>query len=378
MGERLTLLRSTITKPQTLPGWVWVGNFSEEEIVKNLRVFAAYDRNATVRKRALSLLTDLKIPLEVGVIEDLNFGETVIADSDTDVVEAACDYLGAVGTEELFPLLDSIDQPEAQIAHLRILMRVRPDEAVHDVIELPESTGKIRAAVEEQMGTLRKESVRILLSSANSAIRCMALNELSTRGALAEAEARSALDDQNIEVRRSALDVLIRQAASGIDTKMIREKGRADMPTFFQAWTGPDEEDLILSLFRKTSYEQLSEKLHLLSLDAAFAYRVLAEDHFARFEPILRDDLASKFEARHATAAAELREDLLRDLPDLPEVAEIRDLRERIDKLIATRFDSKSNDFVANHLTAAASRTVGPSETRDSGRRTTRQGFLGF
>ena len=254
MGERLTLLRSTITKPQTLPGWVWVGNFSEEEIVKNLRVFAAYDRNATVRKRALSLLTDLKIPLEVGVIEDLNFGETVIADSDTDVVEAACDYLGAVGTEELFPLLDSIDQPEAQIAHLRILMRVRPDEAVHDVIELPESTGKIRAAVEEQMGTLRKESVRILLSSANSAIRCMALNELSTRGALAEAEARSALDDQNVEVRRSALDVLIRQAASGIDTKMIREKGRADMPTFFQAWTGPDEEDLILSLFRKVGY----------------------------------------------------------------------------------------------------------------------------
>ncbi len=354
LEEMVILLRSTVTEHQTIPGWVWVKSLNEDDIVKNLRNFVVYGRSTGVRKEALSLLADLKVPLAVGVIEGFNFTDTLVAESDKDVAAAACDYLGTVGAEDILPLLESIEGSQAQLLRLRILMRTRPDEAVREVDDVKGNSDKVRAAVEEQIGTLEEKSVRRLLSSARADIRCTALKELATRGVLIEAEARSALDDPSVTVRASALEVLIRLGASGIDSDLIRGKASAEAPTLFEALIRPNEEDLILALFRKASYEQLNDKLGPLRLDAAIAYRVLAEDHFVEFEHILRDDLASEFESRYGAATAELRELVLGKLPDLPETEEVRSLRDQIDKLISDHLDPKTKNFSVSNLLASA------------------------
>jgi SOS response regulatory protein OraA/RecX len=305
--ERLQLLRAVVADgSDVVPGWFWFGGMTLENVREQLLVLAEQDSSNDVRRRALWLLREARIPLPEEMWLTLP-----LWDDDDSVRAGAYNYLATIADETVLPLLDDLSTTEdasisssAREAKFAALMRFKPEDAFSEMLE----TGKY--ASDAKLGQLSERASEIndaaLLKGAESQwaqVRQFAVKELARRGGLSKEISEKLTADSSVPIREIAFTELAK-AGNPIDFEMVKKALATEKPetNSFAALLGgqkPEEGDascVILAYYRAQKAELVTAAVEWFGLDGELAYRSLATDHFEAIRGDLRADLENGFE----------------------------------------------------------------------------------
>lgn len=305
--EHFQLLRAIVADTgDVVPGWFWFSRMTLETVREQLLVFADQDSSVVVRRRALWLLREARIPLP----EHLRMSLPLWDDEDS-VRDGAYEYLATIADEAVLPLLEELSTLEnasisssAREARFSVLMRLRPNDAFSQMVE----TGAY--ASDANLDQLKEEASAIgdaeLLKGAESQwgqVREFAVKELARRGRLPEEITERLTADPSIAIRETAYTELAKRG-NPIDFEKVKKALAREKPQAhsFAALLGGkteeegDAESVILTYYRKQNPEVTGAAVDWFGLDAPLAYKSLATDHFDAIRGELRTDLESGFE----------------------------------------------------------------------------------
>lgn len=305
--EHFQLLRAVVVDTSdVVPGWFWFGGMAVDTLREQFLLLADQDSSTDVRRRALWLLGEARIPLPepLRVLLPLwDNEESVRADAykylTTDADETVLSFLDEISSAD-DPLISS----SAREARFQVLMRLRPDEAFSQMVQ----TGAY--ASDAKLGQLANEASAISdaelqkgTESQWGQVREFAVKELASRGRLPEERAEKLTEDPSIAIRGMAFMYLATRGHL-IDFDKVRKAlttendrlgalsgllGRSDDRKV-------DADSVILTYYRHQNAELVGNAVEWFSVDGALAYRSLATDHFDAIRNDLRTDLENGFE----------------------------------------------------------------------------------
>jgi hypothetical protein len=305
--EHSQLLRAIVVDAgDVVPGWFWFSGMTLETVREQLLAFADQDSSVVVRRRALWLLREARIPLP----EHLRLSLPLWDDEDS-VRAGAYEYLATIADEAVLPLLEELSTLEnasisssAREARFSVLMRLRPNDAFSQMVE----TGAY--ASDANLDQLKEKASAIgdaqLLKAAESQwgqVREFAVKELARRGRLPEEITERLTADPSLAVRQIAYTELAKRG-NPIDFEKVkkalaREKPQANSLAALLGGKTEEEGDadsVMLTYYRKQNPEVAAAAVDWFGLDAPLAYKSLATDHFDAIRGELLTDLESGFE----------------------------------------------------------------------------------
>jgi hypothetical protein len=308
--EEFQLLRAIVLDASdVVPGWFWFAGMPPETVREQLLVLAEQDSSPEVRRRALWLLREARIP-----VPEYLWPSLPLWDAEESVRTGAFQYLAAIGDETVLPFLENLSQMEnaqtgaaARDAKFSVLMRLRPQEAFSQMVETGAyaSDAKLRQLGENVSAISDGE---LLKGAANQSgqVRKFAVKELARRGSLPKNMAQQLTADPSAFIREIAFTELAKQGTS-IDLGKVREAlSRKDQQlNAFAALAGlggktddeeGDTDSVILTYYRQQNAEVVAAAVKWFDVDGALAYKSLAIDHFDAIGGELRTDLENGFE----------------------------------------------------------------------------------
>jgi HEAT repeat protein len=304
--EHFQLLRAIIVDAgDVVPGWFWFSGMTLEAVREQLLALAE-DPSADVRRRALWLLREARVPLPEYLWVSLP-----LWDDEDSVRASAYSYLATIADETVLPLLEEISATEhasisssAREAIFSVLVRLRPGDAFSQMVE----TGAY--ASETKLGQLERSAsaisdAELLEGAANqwAHVRKFAAKELARRGRVPKDLADKLTTDPSVAIREIAFAELARQG-NPIDFEKVKKALAKENPpkNSFAALLGGrteeagDADSVIVTYYRHQSAERAAAAVEWFDADGALAYKSLATDHFDAIKGELRTDLDNGFE----------------------------------------------------------------------------------
>lgn len=293
--ERILLLRTAIGNSEsTAPGWYWFQSSRADYVFFLVAALALGDVNAEVRKRAIKLLAAArKLP-------DKRFfdREAFLSKLLEEVPHEAMSYIIDVGGRSDLKLLEAIKTLEATVARLRILARHKPESALEELLFHPFGPPQVVIAhIQAKAHRIPIELLERALKSSISSVRLLAFEELRKRGTLTRPQVMLILQDPSLILKQHAIEWLIADGVTFIP-KVIRDLLQNEESS--RLWElpqteKPDPDRLIRKALSRLPKDELEKQVEWFSPEGHIAYQVLAEDHFATFGSIIRDDLRTDF-----------------------------------------------------------------------------------
>ena len=175
---------------------------------------AEQDSSADVRRRALALLREARVP----VPEEMWLTLPLWDDEDS-VRAAAFEYLATIGDETVLPILEQLstidDSPtalSAREARFSVLMLLRPEEAFSQMVETGAhaSDAKLKQ-LEERASRISDSELLKGAASQWGQVRKFAVQELANRGHLPRLLTEQLTADPSVTVREIAFTELAKQ-----------------------------------------------------------------------------------------------------------------------------------------------------------------------
>jgi hypothetical protein len=305
--EHFQLLRTLVVdNSDVVPGWFWFAEITAETVTEQFLLLAEQDPSIDVRRSALVLLRDARIPLPGHLWPSLP-----LLDHDDSVRAAAYEYLATIGDETLLPLLDEISAAEnapgaspAREARFSLLMRLKPDVAFSEMVETGTYASDAKLSqFEERASTIGDAELLKGVESQWGQVREFAVKELARRGRLPEQIAEKLTQDPLVQIREIAFTELAK-GGSPIDFEKVKkalasEKPQANSLAVLLGGQKTEEGDanaVILACYRAQKAEHVTAAVDWFGPDGALAYKSLATDHFEAIRGMLRADLENGFE----------------------------------------------------------------------------------
>jgi len=352
-----------------IPGWYWFGSMMPKNAEEMLWSSALANSSETVRKNALSLLQEARVGTGRSGFERKDLIEVILRDS-PDVQTAFFNYLQNVGDGADVALIGAAIEDErlsardaAANAKWHIRARVEPEGAFGDVLQMPEPPGAVVSAIGAAVPHVSDGALLGGITCKAKSLRLASVSELARRGKLPHEVARTLLGDESLLVRAACYSFLLSQGEpfEAVDIRRELTPPETKKPAY---WYGGflteervDVDEVIRKAIENRPFDELFRAARWPELDGPIAYQVLAERHFGRLAPMIREDLRSKF--------ARLREGWVVDRVDTV-VAELRaaaspigdeqQMRERIRTSILGRAGDRSelDDWIYRRFAGSA------------------------
>lgn len=294
--ERFELMRAGVLDDADLkPSWFWNRKWPAQGVI-NLLVYAAgYDRNPSLRSRALDVLRLATVELPRESWQDLP-----LSDDDTRVRFAAYEYLASLRNPDAVSFLEEIADKEedpsfakaARDSALKLKLKLDPDKGVSDLITHPDRISDTILA-EAKVVIPRTSSQTLLkgIGSSNNAIHTECVKELARRSELSQSMAESLTKDSSPEIRALAFSRLA-ELGVHLDATKTREE---IAPSGLAGLGGIDVDAIVLRILSSLPDEQLLAALDWYSLDGPVAYKCLATERFHLISDQIRTDISQGF-----------------------------------------------------------------------------------
>ncbi len=319
-AERRTLLEAGLSsiESESVPVWSWLASVSGGQAEK-LQFLTVYGEEAE-RVGAIVAMRLLHLPV---VIDD-TFGVERIeagwlgAETETAVRVAALRYFAEIGSREQLDMVqreanlaDKDTLPLAIEAALSILLRTDEVQAARHMLVTPFETldAQLLRQVLSRFDQLGTQELVVGLDHRSGAVRAVALEKLSDRGALDRGVLDRAMEDEDAAVRVSALRGVERNGKlSSLDEVYeVLSKPAGKPRGLFMTIGGVDVAGV--RAFERYRWSRLQamavdelKNLVAAPLHRDAAYRALAARRVEAFATSLRSDLLDGFEtyfARH-------------------------------------------------------------------------------
>lgn len=309
-AEELMLIFRTmvIDEYDTRPGWYWFQGEEENVINDGLCSIAVAAKDKESKKIALTLMT------KTGFHPPKEIIETVLSDSENEVVLKAIELLAYTGLPQDTRLLDkALESKESAIksaavaARLDMLYREDPNNAFHEYAQVGGNTPIFVNAVSEKVNLSVGEVVLLeSLKSPHTQVRRFIANCLRSQAKLDAKTARSLLGDADSEVRRLALWALV-EAGEKITAGQVRELFPPKRTTLLGSFglfgssirhdyeSHSIQNEFCVAILKQRSPEEILASLETYDSDNDVAYHYLAVNHFELIESRIRSDLDNEF-----------------------------------------------------------------------------------
>ena len=303
--EQIQLLRAVVVDASdVVPGWFWFSDMTLETVREQLLVLAE-DSSVDVRRRALWLLREARIPLP----EHL-WVSPPLWDSEDSVRAGAYSYLATIADETVLPLLEGLSTTEdtpvsssAREAIFSVLTRLKPEDAFSQMVET--GTYASDAKLSQLAGRASAISDAALLKGSESQwgeVREFAVRELARRHRLPKQKAEQLTADPSVAIREIAFTELARHGNS-IDFESVKKALAREKPqlnSYAALFGGNTEEEgdadsVILTYYRHQNGELVAAAVDWFDPYGVLAYKSLAADHFDAIQGEIRADLENGF-----------------------------------------------------------------------------------
>jgi hypothetical protein len=319
--EEFQLLRTVLRDTSDVnPGWFWLRNAFPNGPLETLLHIASEDIDDSLRVCALKLLTSarIKTPQELWPLLPLS-------DSTENVSAEALRYLGFTGDESALDLIEKTAQSEdrrpistvATEAKIQILIRVDPRQAFSKMVAtIDRPSRQLTDAFAEFANALPTADLVRGAESSGSALRTFSVAELARRGELQLDLAERLRDDPVLEIKQSALQVII-NARGTAELEKLLATTKPDEP--WGILSGKKEVDaklVELNYYKTLPAATLLEQLDWLSVDSPVAYKALALGHFEQISELIRSDLENGFARIREKSFEEMESEAGREVAD--------------------------------------------------------------
>jgi hypothetical protein len=302
--EHFQLLRAVVADTSdVVPGWFWFAGMTLETLREQLLALAEQDSSVDVRRRALRILREVRIPLPEQLWLSLP-----LWDNEDAVRADAYRYLATVADERILLLLEELSSDEnASIsapARFSALLRFKPEDAFSQMVEsgtYASDAKLIRLA--EKASAISEAKLLKGAESEHGQVREFAVRELAKRGLLSKHTAENLTADPLVSIREIAFTELAK-LGDPIDFGKVRKalaKEKSTGSSLSALLGGHTEEEgdassVILTYYRKQSAELVTTGVDWFDADGPLAYQSLAMDHFDAIGGEIRTDLENGFE----------------------------------------------------------------------------------
>ena len=305
--EHFQLFRALVSDASdVVPGWFWFAEMTPDTVREQLLVLAEQDASVDVRRRALWLLREARIPLPEHLWAALPLWE-----SEDSVRSAAYRYLATIADETVLPLLEELSTSEnepvassAREARFAVFMRFSPKDAFSQMIETGRyaSDAKLRLLAEKASAISDGE---LLKGTGNhwGHIREFSVKELASRGRLPKDLAEQLTTDPSVAIRKIVFTELAK-GGNPINFDQVKKALAKENPqaNSFAALFGEqkaeegDASSVILTYYRVQNPELAAAAVEWFGIDGVLAYKSLAMNHFDAIRAEIRTDLETGFE----------------------------------------------------------------------------------
>ena len=284
------------------PGWFWFRDDFPSGPADTLLGFATQDTNKALREKSLKLMTQAKIRIPKNLWASLP-----VAEDNRSVSLAALEYLGEMGDEAALPLIEAVAAgpedllpPRALEATSRIVIRTDPNKAFSGWLSYEQPlSSKLAQSFVLVASSISTENLLKGAVSDVTVIREFSVRELDRRGSLSLELAESLRRDSSIEIRQTALQVLVNERGRS-EIEQLRQQrrqriGESGSAALYFGKSDIDYDSLTLNYYRTLPTNELLDSITWSAVDGVPAYRVLASDRFESISQFVRNDLANGF-----------------------------------------------------------------------------------
>ena len=302
--EKVFLLRLLIgSRNDYQPGWFWVKNLREKEIVNLLVWLSVNDKKDIVREGAVRLLKDAKI-----VLNNEKVFKAWFESEDTDII---LNSILILKNNKLFKFLFLIDQftnhkddlirKEVIKTKIELMYLKNPNEAFTYLIE---SNSEIPTVIKNDLRNMcNRINTPLLvkaLTEADVSVKLSCAEYLRKSNLLSKEHCSILLKDDDIRVRKEGLLRYI-NIESNVDEKSIEQalsKGTSNEENVLSsAMQSIHVEDFLPLLYKKQNPEKLLGKIDFyFNPRSSNIYEFLATEKFEVIEGRIRNDLENEFD----------------------------------------------------------------------------------
>ena len=337
-AEKWFLLRSFISdRYENRPGWFWLNNFSEKEIIGILLFLSIEDTNPDVRRGAIKLIADTCILINSDIYKKwLNIG-------DNEVVISAINIMRNSKNIKYLDLLDTfINHKNYQVSQTALFAKIelmyinKPEDAFSYLIK---SGSKIPPLIERALEGMTLEVDKKYLidavTKANSSVRLFCARYLKKANWLSNEICMDLFKDPDPGVRKEGLLGFI-ELGNNIDMEFVRKifpEHEKKVKNFGDLMQGVTSEEFLPFILKKRKAEELLQELDFFNTSSDTVYRALVLDHFPLMESRIRSDLEDEFESLRQNSESRLQN----QYGDAAESI-IKGFREEIIRFVKARF----------------------------------------
>jgi hypothetical protein len=290
------VLRTICAHAPAAPGWALLG-YDGEYAATELLTLATGDRDASVRAGAFALVDAVAVGdwLARGDVQLDRYALVVGLAGRSDELDdasfaALCDFLARLGGEEahVFLALFSVERPVALAALVRSIAVTAPALAF-------ELAAGVEALDDETLVALRlagsaasAAEIGVLAEGLDARLRLLAVELLGPLGRDSAATLALLLADPVDEVAAAAFAAMCAFDQDELDLGALHA-------TLMERKRFDRNDTVRYALARTRTADELVAELDWLDLSTANTYRVLAEDHWGAFAPVVRRDLRERF-----------------------------------------------------------------------------------
>jgi len=312
-SERWFLFRSFISDQyDNRPGWFWLSNYTEKEVIKFLILLSLRDSNDSVREGAIKLIYETGMSVEKEIISKW------LKNNNKEIVLNAIKIINNSRNIQLLELLerfiehkDASIREEALNSKIVILYYIRPDESFKLLID---SGAKLPEVINQTLNDMSlkvdKKNLFDALKKAESHIRLFCSKYLRSAKLLTKEDCQFIFKDPDPLVRKEGLLGYIdlgHEVEMDFINKLFPEPKEQEKGLLGYTLQPVQANEFWPMIFKKRKSTELLTELNFYQLQSIEAYRILLSQYFKTIEHRVRRDLDDEFEGLRKESESMLR-----------------------------------------------------------------------